>query len=163
MDRSKAIWYDAYDGTLSITVSTLRYSSYTVAREQSNRDIRSYIGQTIGGAKARVRVVESRSWEVEVRRPPACTKPNTSDLETRYELKVPPERAREIKNDIRVLYLFSPVDVKHEEGYTNPRWPEAVEGPNYNYTVTGELEEVWIYNFSTGEVYMRDKWREETR
>lgn len=92
LDRSKAIWYDAYDGTLSITVSTLRYSSYTVAREQSNHDIRSYIGQTIGGAKARVRVVDSRSWEVEVRRPPGCTKPDTSDLETRYELKVPPER-----------------------------------------------------------------------
>jgi hypothetical protein len=143
------IWYSADDRKL-----TVRRLFYGGTFKYEDRKVRSYPAQTIGGAKVIVSVTETKFWNLELSESQA----RPSDGYVQYNIEMSPETARAAKNNIRLLIIFQPAGVDKTKGYASAKWPSLKEGPVYNYNLQGILQEMWIYNFVTGEVLLRSKW-----
>jgi hypothetical protein len=86
-------------------------------------------------------------------------KPFLSDNDISLELSLPPEQAREAKSNLSYLLItrlskpYAGIDVDR----LTPKIDNPVDVTSFKRYLSGRIEEIWIYNRKTGEIYQKLK------
>lgn len=128
---------------------------------QEQKKAGSYIAQTIGGAKVRVDSIRARQWDLVLRSTyHGNISANSNYLS--YDFDCPRNKAPSAKEQVRLLYIYQPIEAKHDHSSSGAEWPVLIERQTDTFAVVGIIWEIWVYYFNTGQVIWREKWHDET-
>lgn len=175
-----SVSYDADAGKLSVSISLRnndsligRYSLKSLgAKESKLLEEKSYEARNGFGASTRVFSTKIEKYEVVFSNIKEF-KPYLSDIgpdglsdETKYSfsdfrfmLDLVPEKAREAKNDLAYLVIFSPSKPFAGIGHSRfaPKYDRPIEREEIVKYIQGSLDEIWFFNRATGEIYQKIK------
>lgn len=149
-EYAEEINYDAEAEAFTITIPLYSESNMVVFDTRYSEGKGSYIGQNAFGAKVRVSKRDATIYYVSFS--------TNLDEFSKISLKVPMPRdkAKQLKDSIKVLYIGSPIQVKRDTGHWTPEVKDPYDTNATFYTLEMQLKQIWIYNFMTGQVLYKE-------
>lgn len=130
------------------------YSSFEQSLEQSS----TYAAQNAYGMTTTVKQSMYKFYGLAFSNYQKLSK-NSSDKQLVFKIKINPEKAREAKKDLQVLYLFRMI--APYKGWVDDRISPTLQNPKdeikYSLCNYGEVSEIWFYNQQTGYIYHKEK------
>lgn len=78
----------------------------------------------------------------------------------KYEIpQVPPEKARAVRDNMRLVYIFTLAEPYFNEdaSHTKPTYDKPEDSTRIFYNIHATVTEVWVFDYVTGEILLRVK------